>query len=112
VDDGAVALTILAKLMPCFNAQRTLKEILQAINSAVGSTPSWVVVEQDGDFQHESAGRFHAPWAMRKPFWNSRNCGAINMRGVLSVGDDRLVQYYFLLLTMLLINSMAVFSVN
>ncbi|MBY6259920.1 sensor domain-containing diguanylate cyclase [Phytobacter diazotrophicus] len=57
VDDGAVALTILAKLMPCFSAQRTLKEILQAINSAVGSTLSWVVVEQDGDFQHESAGQ-------------------------------------------------------
>lgn len=57
LDDGAVALTILAKLMPWLTAQRTLKDILQAINSSVGSTLSWVVIEQDGEFQHASAGQ-------------------------------------------------------
>lgn len=56
VDDGAVALTILAKLMPWLTAQRSLKEILQAINNAIGSTLAWVVVEQEGVLQHASAG--------------------------------------------------------
>ncbi|WP_437887325.1 diguanylate cyclase [Phytobacter sp. V91] len=36
--------------------QRTLAEILGAINTAVGSTLAWVVVEEEGEIQHASAG--------------------------------------------------------
>ena len=57
VDDGAVALGILAKLMPWLTEQRTLGEILEAINEAVGATLSWMVIEEEGEVQHASAGQ-------------------------------------------------------
>lgn len=56
MDDGAVALGILAKLMPWLTEQRSLNEILEAINSALGSTLAWAVIEEEGEIQHASAG--------------------------------------------------------
>ncbi|XTZ38151.1 GGDEF domain-containing protein [Salmonella enterica] len=56
--DGAVALTVLAKLMPWFTAQRTMDEILRAITTSMGASLVWVIVEQDGDRQIASSGEF------------------------------------------------------
>ncbi|MGP3591262.1 GGDEF domain-containing protein [Vagococcus sp. WN89Y] len=52
-----MALAVLAKLMPWLTAQRTLKEILRAINAALGARLAWVIVEQDGVAQIASAGK-------------------------------------------------------
>ncbi len=57
MDDGAVALGILAKLMPWLTERRSLNEILEAINAALGSTLAWVVIEEEGEIQHASAGQ-------------------------------------------------------
>jgi diguanylate cyclase (GGDEF)-like protein/PAS domain S-box-containing protein len=56
MDDGTAALGILAKLMPWLTEQRSIDEILEAINTAIGSTLAWVVIEDDGEIQHASAG--------------------------------------------------------
>lgn len=51
-----MALAILAKLMPWLTAKRSLKEILSAINTALGARLAWVMVEQGGVPQIASAG--------------------------------------------------------
>ncbi|WLI75310.1 sensor domain-containing diguanylate cyclase [Kosakonia sp. H02] len=54
--DGAVALTLLAKLMPWLTAQRSTEEILHTVITALGARLAWVVVRQNGEWQIASAG--------------------------------------------------------
>jgi hypothetical protein len=48
------------------------------------------VVEQDGDFQHESAGQIPCTLGDAQTFLEQSQLRRISMRGVLFVGDDRL----------------------
>lgn len=54
--NGAVALALLAKLMPWLTAQRSTEEILQTINAALGASLAWVVVRQGGKPEMVSVG--------------------------------------------------------
>ena len=54
--DADAALSVLARLMPWLTAQRSMEEILRAINAALGSTLAWVVIRQDDAWQLVSSG--------------------------------------------------------
>lgn len=54
--DGAAALTLLAKLMPWLTAQSSMEDILCAINSALGASLAWVLIEQDHTLQIACSG--------------------------------------------------------
>ncbi len=54
--DDAKALHMLAKLMPWLTADRSLHDILHAINTTFGAAMSWVVVDDDAGRQLVSCG--------------------------------------------------------